>query len=76
MACTWFTHGTHMAIDMMSFPRLPATPQVLEDCVELRDLVRQLGRGGGKGPLRRAPEEVWREKGVDGGTLAIDLDYV
>jgi len=31
---------------------------VLEDCVELRDLVRKLGRGGGKGPLRRAPEEV------------------
>jgi hypothetical protein len=32
--------------------------QVLEVCPELRDLVRQLGRGGGKGPLRRAPEEV------------------
>lgn len=31
---------------------------VLEACPELRDLVRQLGRGGGKGPLRRAPEEV------------------
>lgn len=32
--------------------------QVLEECPELRDLVRQLGRGGGKGPLRKAPEEV------------------
>ncbi|KAG1654685.1 hypothetical protein FOA52_008546 [Chlamydomonas sp. UWO 241] len=32
--------------------------QVLEDCPELRKLVRQLGRGGGKGPMRRAPEEV------------------
>lgn len=32
--------------------------QVLEACPELRQLVRQLGRGGGKGPLRRAPEEV------------------
>lgn len=25
---------------------------------ELRELVRQLGRGGGRGPLRRAPEEL------------------
>jgi len=32
--------------------------KVLEACPELRDLVRQLGRGGGKGPLRRAPEEL------------------
>lgn len=36
--------------------------QVLEDCPELRELVRQLGRGGGKGPLRRAPEEVRRNR--------------
>mmetsp|Transcript_2638 Transcript_2638/g.4491 ORF Transcript_2638/g.4491 Transcript_2638/m.4491 type:complete len:677 (+) Transcript_2638:36-2066(+) len=32
--------------------------KVLEKCPELRELVRQLGRRGGKGPLRRAPEEV------------------
>eukprot|EP00798_Chlamydomonas_sp_ICE-L_P014477 gene14477-20501_t len=32
--------------------------EVLETCPELRDLVRSLGRGGGKGPLRMAPEEV------------------
>lgn len=31
----------------------------LENLRELRDLVRSLGRGGGRGPLRRAPEEVW-----------------
>ena len=30
----------------------------LEDLPELRELVRQLGRSGGVGPLRRAPEEV------------------
>lgn len=30
----------------------------LEDLKELRELVRSLGRGGGKGPLRLAPEEV------------------
>lgn len=30
----------------------------LEDLPELRELVRQLGRAGGVGPLRRAPEEV------------------
>ncbi len=30
----------------------------LENLKELRELVRSLGRGGGKGPLRRAPEEV------------------
>lgn len=30
----------------------------LENLRELRDLVRSLGRGGGKGPLRRAPEEL------------------
>jgi hypothetical protein len=32
----------------------------LEDLKELRELVRSLGRAGGKGPLRRAPEEVSR----------------
>ncbi len=30
----------------------------LENLKELRDLVRQLGRASGKGPKRRAPEEV------------------
>eukprot|EP00775_Hariotina_reticulata_P007193 gene7193-7407_t len=30
----------------------------LEQLKELRELVRSLGRSGGKGPLRRAPEEV------------------
>ena len=30
----------------------------LENLRELRDLVRQLGRAGGKGPLRMAPQEV------------------
>ncbi len=30
----------------------------LEALTELRELVRSLGRAGGKGSLRRAPEEV------------------
>lgn len=30
----------------------------LENLKELRELVRSLGRSGGKGPLRKAPEEV------------------
>jgi hypothetical protein len=30
----------------------------LEQLTELRELVRSLGRSGGKGPLRRAPEQV------------------
>jgi hypothetical protein len=30
----------------------------LENLTELRELVRQLGRSGGKGPKRRAPQEV------------------
>ena len=38
----------------------------LEDLKELRELVRQLGRGGGKGPLKKAPEQVrrglWRHR--------------
>ncbi|KAK9819714.1 hypothetical protein WJX72_001579 [[Myrmecia] bisecta] len=34
----------------------------LQNLREIRDLVRSLGRGGGKGPLRRAPEEVWASK--------------
>lgn len=34
----------------------------LEDLRELRELVRQLGRGGGKGPLKKAPEQVYASK--------------
>lgn len=30
----------------------------LENLTELRDLVRQLGRASGRGPKRRAPQEV------------------
>lgn len=32
----------------------------LEDLRELRDLVRSLGRGGGKGPLKRAPQQLYK----------------
>lgn len=32
--------------------------QMLENLPELRILVRSLGRSGGKGPKRRAPQEV------------------
>lgn len=40
--------------------------RVLEKCPELRVLVRQLGRGGGKGPLRRAPEELEQKNAPPG----------
>ena len=40
----------------------------LEELRELRDLVRQLGSGGGKGPLKKAPEQV----GVEGFGVAKD----
>ncbi|GMH33678.1 hypothetical protein BSKO_01512 [Bryopsis sp. KO-2023] len=40
--------------------------QKLEDLKELRDLVRSLGRGGGWGPLRRAPVQYLDMKGRDG----------
>ncbi|MEW5311330.1 MAG: hypothetical protein WDW38_003056 [Sanguina aurantia] len=46
--------------------------KVLEDCPELRELVRQLGRGGGKGPLRRAPEEV-EARGSPAGVIRSPL---
>jgi uncharacterized protein with von Willebrand factor type A (vWA) domain len=36
----------------------PPCFRVLENLPELRELVKSLGRGGGKGPLRRAPEEL------------------
>jgi len=32
--------------------------KMLEDLKELRELVRSLGRGGGRGPIRLAPQEV------------------
>lgn len=38
----------------------------LEDLRELRELVRQLGRGGGKGPLKKAPEQVYNSKSPPG----------
>lgn len=38
----------------------------LEDLRELRDLVRSLGRGGGWGPLRRAPVQFLDERGRPG----------
>eukprot|EP00887_Chlorella_sp_A99_P000547 scaffold17.g547.t1 len=40
--------------------------QKLEDVKELRDLVRSLGRGGGWGPLRRAPIQYLDMKGRPG----------
>ncbi|GAB4823718.1 hypothetical protein N2152v2_010764 [Parachlorella kessleri] len=40
--------------------------QKLEDLKELRDLVRSLGRGGGWGPLRRAPIQYLDTKGRPG----------
>ncbi len=38
----------------------------LQDLRELRDLVRSLGRGGGWGPLRRAPIQYLDMKGRPG----------
>lgn len=38
----------------------------LENLKELRDLVRSLGRGGGWGPLRRAPVQRLDPKGRPG----------
>lgn len=38
---------------------LDALRKKLEVLRELRDLVRSLGRGGGKGPLKRAPEQIY-----------------
>jgi hypothetical protein len=36
----------------------------LEELRELRDLVRSLGRGAGRGPLRRAPRQRERQAGL------------
>jgi hypothetical protein len=41
----------------------------LESLKELRELVRGLGRSGGKGPLRKAPEEVCVQLGFAGGIV-------
>ena len=38
----------------------------MQDLKELRDLVRSLGRGGGWGPLRRAPIQYLDMKGRPG----------
>ena len=38
----------------------------LEDCRQLRELVRSLGRGAGWGPLRRSPVQAFDEAGRDG----------
>jgi len=39
--------------------QIDALRRKLERLKELRELVRSLGRAGGRGPRRRAPEEVW-----------------
>jgi uncharacterized protein with von Willebrand factor type A (vWA) domain len=39
--------------------QLASLRKKLENLKELRDLVRSLGRGGGKGPLRRAPQQLY-----------------
>lgn len=38
--------------------------ELLENLKELRELVRSLGRGGGRGPIRRAPKEVRELEGA------------
>ena len=40
--------------------------RTLEDCRELRDLVRRLGRGAGWGPLRLSPTQRFDAKARDG----------
>ena len=39
--------------------QLASLRKKLENLKELRDLVRSLGRGGGKGPIRRAPQQIF-----------------
>ena len=39
--------------------QLASLRKKLENLKELRDLVRSLGRGGGKGPIRRAPQQIY-----------------
>jgi len=40
--------------------QLQSLRKKLENLKELRDLVRSLGRGGGKGPIRRAPQQIYK----------------
>ena len=40
--------------------------RTLEECKELRDLVRRLGRGAGWGPLRLSPTQRYDDKARDG----------
>ena len=40
--------------------QLASLRKKLENLKELRDLVRSLGRGGGKGPIRRAPQQIYQ----------------
>lgn len=40
--------------------QLKSLRKKLENLRELRDLVRSLGRGGGKGPIRRAPQQIFQ----------------
>lgn len=40
--------------------QLASLRKKLENLRELRDLVRSLGRGGGKGPIRRAPQQIFQ----------------
>lgn len=47
---------------MSGWKQLEKLRKQLENLRELRDLVRQLGRGGGRGPRRRAPREVGGQK--------------
>ena len=58
--CLAFYQHTSFA----SYIRNAESPRKLENLKELRDLVKSLGRGGGEGPLRRAPEEVGGRKGL------------
>ena len=44
--------------------QLASLRKKLESLKELRDLVRSLGRGGGKGPIRRAPQQIFQTVGI------------
>lgn len=48
--------------------QLASLRKKLESLKELRDLVRSLGRGGGKGPIRRAPQQIY-SSGMPPGVL-------
>ena len=43
----------------------------LENLKELRDLIKKLGRASGKGPKRRAPQEVRPGSLVDGHRFSL-----